>query len=78
VDLEPFLALLAVEADVVLAPALKEPVCEDPEDDKFVACAVASGCQIIVSGDKHLRAISGFRGIEVKTPRRFVDDDLQP
>jgi uncharacterized protein len=29
---------------------LKEPVCEDPDDDKFLACALASGSKIIISG----------------------------
>jgi len=76
VDIKPFLALLAVEADVVLAPALPEHVCEDPEDDKFIACAIAGGCKVIVSGDKLLRKVSGYKGIEVLTPRRFVEDHL--
>lgn len=46
-DLEPFLALLAVEADVVLAPPLPEIVCDDPDDDKFLACALAGRCQLL-------------------------------
>lgn len=28
--------------------------CEDPEDDKFLECAVAGKCNTIISGDKHL------------------------
>ena len=36
VDLEPFLALLAVEADVVLAPSIGERICDDPDDDIFI------------------------------------------
>ena len=39
VDLDPILDLLAVSAELVSAPDLPEPVCEDPEDDKFLACA---------------------------------------
>jgi len=27
----------------------------DPDDDKFLECAVALDCKIIVSGDKHLK-----------------------
>jgi len=50
---------------------------EDPEDDKFIACAIAAGCNVIVSGDKHLKRVSGYREIEVKTPRLFVDDSLR-
>jgi len=76
VDLEPFLALLAVESDVVLAPPVPESVCEDADDDKFIACALASRCKIIVSGDKLLRKVSGYKGIKVLTPRIFVEHHL--
>ena len=76
VDLEPFLALLAVEAEIVLAPELNQTVCEDPDDDKFLACAVAGRCKVVVSGDKQLRKTTGFRGIEVLSPRVFLNRHL--
>ncbi len=44
---------------------LREPVCKDPDDDKFLACALASKCKVIVSGDKNLLKVSGFHGIRV-------------
>ena len=74
--LEPFLALLAVHAEVVDAPDLPEPVCEDPEDDKFLSCALAGAAAVVVSGDKHLRRLSGWNGIEVVAPRAFVDQHV--
>jgi predicted nucleic acid-binding protein len=77
VDLEPFLALLAVGAEVVLAPVLSEAVCEDRDDDKFIACALAGKCRVIVSGDKQLRAVSGYGGIEVVTPGSFVEQYIE-
>ena len=40
VDLEPFLALLAVHAVHVRAPAFLRLVCADPDDDNFLACAI--------------------------------------
>lgn len=61
---------------IVLAPALPKPVCEDPDDDKFIACALASRCKIIVSGDKTLQKASGHLGIKIVSPRRFVEDHL--
>jgi putative PIN family toxin of toxin-antitoxin system len=76
VDVEPFLALVAVAGEIVLAPALPKPVCEDPDDDKFIACALASRCKVIVSGDKTLQKASGHLGIEIVRPRRFVEDHL--
>jgi len=49
VDVAPLLALVAVHSEIVLAPALDEPVCDDPTDDMFFACALASGCKVIVA-----------------------------
>ena len=72
-DLEPLLALLLVHSDLVDAPDLPQPVCSDPDDDKFLACAVSSGAPLIVSGDKHLHEVSGWRGVQVVSPREFVD-----
>jgi predicted nucleic acid-binding protein len=73
IDLGPFLALLVSHGDTVSAPPLPEPLCEDSTDDMFFACAVAAGCSVIVSGDKHLHHATGYRGIEVLRPRAFVE-----
>lgn len=73
VDLEPALILLAIHAEIVSAPDLTESVCEDPDDDKFLACARAAGVPLIISGDKHLHRVSGWKSIEVVRPRHFVD-----
>jgi putative PIN family toxin of toxin-antitoxin system len=76
VDLEPILALLTVEAEIIEAPALSAPVSADPDDDKFFACASAAGAAVIVSGDKHLLDHDGWRGVRVLRPRQFADEFL--
>lgn len=63
-------------AKVYKSAVLKEPICEDPEDDKFFACTLASGSKVIISGDKHLLKVSGYQGIQVLKPREFVDQYL--
>ena len=73
VDFEPFLSLALNESDIVLDRELEEQVCSDPDDDKFISCALESGCKIIVTGDKQLKKISGYKGIEIVSPRIFVD-----
>jgi len=73
VDLKPALIFLAIHAEIVSAPDLTESVSEDPDDDKFLACAQAGGVSIIVSGDKHLLRVSGWKSVEVLRPRQFVD-----
>lgn len=76
VDLEPFLGLLTVEAEFVEAPDLPEPVSSDPDDDKFLACAIAAGVAVVVSGDKDLLAHAGWRSVRVLRPREFADEFL--
>lgn len=73
VDLGPILALLAVHGELVQPTALPERLCDDPDDDKFMGCAVAGGARVVVSGDKGLRRVSGWKGIEVIAPRTFAD-----
>ena len=46
---------------------------EDPDDDKFIECAVALKADFIISGDKSLIAIQDYMGIRIVTPKEFVD-----
>jgi putative PIN family toxin of toxin-antitoxin system len=77
VDLNPAIALLAVEAEIVEASKLAQPVCKDPDDDKFLACAKSAGVSVIVSGDKHLLDVSGWESIDVLKPHPFLDHYLK-
>lgn len=77
VDLDPIIGLLTVQAEFITAPPLPEPVCDDPDDDKFLACAVASDADFIVSGDRHLLKISVYHGTEIVRPRNFLEAHLQ-
>jgi uncharacterized protein len=76
INLAPILGLVIQNAVIYSAPKLSDAVCEDPDDDKFLACSLASGSTIIISGDKHLLEVSGYRGIEVLKPRDFVNKYL--
>ena len=59
------------------APQLPFNVSVDPDDDTFLSCALVSKTKIVVSGDKHLLAVSGYRKIEVLKPRVFIDQHLK-
>ena len=58
---------------MVNPPPFDAPVSEDPDDDKFLAAALAGHPRLVVSGDKHLLRVSGWQGIEVLKARPFVD-----
>ena len=46
---------------------------EDPDDDKFIECAVALKADFVISGDKALIAIQDYMGISIVTPKEFLD-----
>jgi uncharacterized protein len=48
-------------------------VCRDPKDDMIFECAVAASAKFIISGDQDLLVVGSFNGIEVLTPRKFLD-----
>ena len=73
VDLGPTLDLAAAVAELVAAPPLPNAVCRDPDDDKFLACALAAPARYIVSGDRDLLAVSPYRGVTVVRPRDFIE-----
>jgi uncharacterized protein len=72
IDPSPALELITIKAHLVRAPDLPGQVCTDADDDKFLACALASGAKVIASGDKALLKTTGYCGIEVLNPRDFV------
>lgn len=40
-------------------------VSKDPEDDKFLACALSAKADMIVSNDEHLLSLKSFKGIPI-------------
>ncbi len=45
---------------------------EDPEDDKFIDCALAAGAECIISGDAHLLKVKEYQTIPIRSPRDFL------
>lgn len=57
------LATTVVPADI--APT----IIADPADDQILACALAAGADLIVSGDKHLHSLGNhYQGIDIVRP----------
>lgn len=51
-------------------------ICRDPDDDKFINCAIDAKAIYIVSGDQDLLTIKNFAGIEIVTARDFYNKYL--
>jgi putative PIN family toxin of toxin-antitoxin system len=77
IDIEQIIELLTIYGEVFETKDISISVCEDPDDNKFIECAIASNSKLIVSGDKHLLSISGYHKISVLKPRDFMDNYLK-
>jgi putative PIN family toxin of toxin-antitoxin system len=73
-ELAELLSLLASGYNVLFtAKTPKLHVVEDdPDDDKFISCAVALRAEYIISGDKALISIKDYMGIKIMTPTEFL------
>jgi putative PIN family toxin of toxin-antitoxin system len=65
----PYFAVVEIREEI-------RGVCRDPEDDIFLACAVAAGVDAIVSGDKDLLDMDPFREIPIISVRDFLSGSL--
>lgn len=54
----------------------KIEISRDPDDDKFIECAVDAKALYIVSGDKDLLDISEYKDIQIITAKEFCDKYL--
>ena len=45
----------------------------DPDDNKFFECAVALKAEIIIAGDKAVLGVKKYAGIDVLSPKEFVE-----
>jgi putative PIN family toxin of toxin-antitoxin system len=73
-EIEQLIKLL--EKDGVVIPALygvKGIIPQDPEDEKFLTCALGGGADFIVTGDRHLLTLKEYGGIPIVTVRDFMD-----
>ncbi len=49
-------------------------IVEDPDDNKFIECAVALKAEVIITGDKTLESLKDYMGIKILAPAMFLRD----
>ena len=73
-ELEELLALFAKGFNILFT--IKTPkimvVKDDPDDDKFIECAVALKAEVIITGDRAMEAVGEYMGIKILTPKQFL------
>lgn len=70
-QIEKFLGDLLKFAEITLGEC-KVNVVSDASDNKFLECALEGEANFIISGDKHLKALRVFEGIEIIDPEEFL------
>ncbi len=49
-----------------------ERAAADPDDDKFLACALEAEAEFLVTGDNDLLTLGAYRGIPIVRPAEFL------
>ena len=73
-EVEELLSLFAKGFNILFTtktPKIKA-VRDDPDDDKFIECAVGLKTEVIITGDKALKAMNEYMGIKILTPQQFL------
>lgn len=68
-----FVALLMALSEVVELPETIPRICRDPDDDQVIACAVAGGADVIVSGDRDLLVLKQVGDIPILSAAQFLE-----
>ena len=76
VDITPIVELLSIYGQFIDTTGVDISICEDPDDDKFIECAIAGKCKIIVSGDAHLLKLAEYKGVKIVKPLDFIEEYL--
>jgi uncharacterized protein len=73
-EVEELLSLFAKGFNILFTtktPKIKA-VRDDPDDDKSIECAVGLKAEVIITGDKALKAMNEYMGIKILTPQQFL------
>jgi putative PIN family toxin of toxin-antitoxin system len=71
-DIARLLASLRAEALVTSGDYEIRGVTSDPDDDKFLACALEARANCIVTGDPDLLVLKRYYGVDILRPHEFL------
>ena len=65
---------LLLNAELIVPGDLVEQICDDPDDDKFIALALAARANYLVSGDKALLRVADIDRLQIVTAKQFLSE----
>ena len=74
-EAEELLALLDEGENTLFVTPVERisEIASDPDDNKFLECALAAQADAIISGDRHLLDLGQFRRIPILDPGAFLN-----
>ena len=57
----------------IISAKTRVAVCRDPDDDKFISCAIDGQCYYVVSGDKDLLTLKKYQYVKIVTVSEFLE-----
>ncbi|MBI4318474.1 MAG: putative toxin-antitoxin system toxin component, PIN family [Chloroflexi bacterium] len=72
-EISKIISTMRMFAEVVEATQNVEVIVKDPEDNKFIDCALAAAADYIVSGDSHLLELGEYRDVQILSPTMFLE-----
>jgi uncharacterized protein len=75
VELEELLALFAKGIHILFTKKTPDLnlIKDDPDDDKFIECAVALKARYIITGDKALESFGQYLNIKILSSHKFLE-----
>jgi len=70
-SVEALVALYGTFVQLV-TPASVDHVAPDPDDDEAIACAIAAGATLLVTGDRTLLALKIHQNVEIVSPAQAL------
>ncbi len=64
---------IVVLADMVVGALHVSGVCNDPDDDKYIAAALEGRAAYVVTGDQRFLELREHEGVQIVKPRAFLD-----
>lgn len=72
-EVDEILGVIREKAFVVTRDLYKtDKIIADPDDNKFLGCALEAKAQYVVSGDNHLLSLKHFHSIQVVDAANFI------
>jgi len=66
------LAQIAQAAIITSGRVRLKAIESDPDDNRYLECAVKAQADFIISGDRHLKDLKSFQGIKIVDPAIFL------